>query len=52
VLKEASNVRSQSYLFFRSVMRTANYCSIVQSPKCIYHSDGCTETGPKQPIEN
>jgi len=39
VLKEASKVRSQSNLFFRSSTRTANYCNIVQSPKCIYHID-------------
>jgi hypothetical protein len=47
MLKEASKVRNQSNLFFRSSTRTANYCSIVQSPKCIYHCDGGTETGPK-----
>jgi hypothetical protein len=45
--KEASKVRSQSNLFFRSSTRTENYCSIVQSLKWIYHSDGGTETGPR-----
>jgi len=47
VLKEASKVRSQSNLFFRSSTRTANYCNIVQSPKCIYHNDRSIESGPK-----
>jgi len=47
VLKEASKVRSPSNLFFRSSTRTAYYCSIVQSPKCIDHSGGGTESGPK-----